>query len=888
MGTSVRVEEDLHLVDRAVRAPASCAAVVVRSLTDPGTAPVTDPVRFSTQCDPARLVSRTAFHPDVDGVMSEVRGNRALVARAAAEAEGDCAPLAAGVVPWPRRGVHSTGGLRVAVDCGGAEVTAVCRGVSRHLPALLALSASSPFDDGGEDTGYASSRALQRPRGPAVGAYPDALSLEEYHRDISFLRRTGVVSGPGMMHYDVRPAVGAEGAVEIRLCDASSSTATVEVIVALCRALVRRESALVRSGAPTPPLPALRQRAATWKAARSGMEGDLLDPDDPDDPGPRPAGDVVVALLALLTDDLGEDRGRVSDTLRSILRAGSGAYRQRRALRRRGRTDDVVGLLVAETLDTVGLEDATPSSPLGLAAYEPSVVDDLGRSLGRSLGRGRGAFPGEAFWDEAVDASGAPRPASAPALEAMGRIGALRLRARLRESEEELTDRGVTFRASGTDRHLVFPVDPMPRIIDASTWRTLSAGVEQRMRALNAFLDDVYGAREIVQAGIVDMATLERAPGFRLVGRHVAPGRVRNHVNGADLVCTDDGRWQVLEDNVRMPSGLTFALAAREVVSHHFPEMLEATEREVGGVVDPSGALETMCATLRTAAPGVDPDRAHVVVASAGPDDSTYAEQSLIAEVGGFSVCTTGDLLVDADDRGTPTLWDVSGARRRRVDVVYMRMEEEMFLSSTGVDGTVLRGPFQEVLAAGTVAVANALGNGVADDKAIYARVPEMIDFYLGESPVLDQVTTYLCSVREQRDRVLDRLGELVVKPIDGYGGAGITVGPECTGEQLAVRRRELLTHPDQFIAQEVVRLSTLPTFDGFGVQRRHVDLRMFSHLRQPDGPGTDVEALTVPAALTRVAPAGSMIVNSSRGGGGKDTWILTESVEGGMSGEMQ
>ncbi|AHW63281.1 Glutamate-cysteine ligase, Gcs2 [Corynebacterium glyciniphilum AJ 3170] len=860
MGTTVRVEEDLYIVDQAVRAPAPCADEIVARLGDLA--------RFSALRDADRLISRTSPHPGLTGLLAELRRNRSLVAQAAGQVDGDCAPLAAGVVPWARRGVHSTGGLRVTVQCsdgssdGGGDVLAVCRGVSRHLPALLAISASSPLDDEGVDTGYASSRALQAPRWPASGAYPEAATMDDYRRDVEFLQHTRVITGPEMMHYDVRPARqvtdgDATDGVEIRLCDACSSSATVGVIVALCRALVSRENTLVQRGTPTPPLPVLQQRTATWRAARSGMEGELLDPSDLE---LKPAEDVIVALVELLADELGDDGGWVRDTVGHLLRAGSGAYRQRRTLRRRGRTDDVVGLLIAETLDTVGLEDATPRTPLGLSAYEPSVVDDLG----------------EAFWDEAVDATGTPRPVSAPALSTMVQTGALRLRSRLRASEEELTGRGITFRASGTDRHLVFPIDPVPRIITESTWDTLSAGVEQRMRAINAFLDDIYGDREIVRAGVVDLATLERAPGFRRVGRHTPPGRVRNHINGADLVCSDDGRWQVLEDNVRMPSGLTFALAARDVTCHHFPEMLDATEREFGEVIDPAGSLETMCTTLRAAAPpGVDPEHAHVIVASAGEEDSTFAEQSLIAGVGGFSVCTTDQILVDADDDGTPTLWDVSRTRRRRVDVVYMRMEEEMFLSSTGADGTVLREPFQAVLAAGTVAVANALGNGVADDKAIYAHVPAMIDFYLGERPALDQVTTYLCSVREQRDKVLDRLGELVVKPIDGYGGAGITVGPECTEAQLAARRRELLTHPDQFIAQEVVRLSTLPTFDGLGIQRRHVDLRMFSHLRQPGGPGTEVDALTVPAGLTRVAPAGSMIVNSSRGGGGKDTWIL-------------
>lgn len=747
-------------------------------------------------------------------------------------------------------------GLRIEVDCDAP--LAVGRGISRYLPVLLALSASSPWESS-TDTGYASSRYLRRRQWPTSEVYPAAATMDGYHADLEVLRRHRVISAPGDMNYDVRP-VGDGTRIGIHLCDACSSTATVGLLATLGRALVVRESALVAEGSPTPPLHDLQLTAALWRAARHGLEGELLDPRTLE---PRPAADVVGDLVEML--DLPDAVGRTVDQL---LRAGSGAYRQRRALRRRGSMDDVTGLLAAETLDTTGsgtLEDAAPTTTLGLAAYEPSVVDRLGAS----------------YWDEAVDASGEPRPASAPVLSEIVRTGSLPLRARLQESEEELADHGMTFRASGTDRHVVFPIDPVPRIIPADTWDTLAAGVEQRMLAVNAFLNDVYGDREIVRAGVVDPRVLERAPGFRSVGRHAPAGRVRNHINGADLVCSGDGDWQILEDNVRMPSGLTFALAARDVTRNHFPELLDVTEQETGIVRDPDGALETMCTTLRMAAPApVDPDAAHVVVATAGPDDSTYAEQAALARTGGFTLCTTGQLLVDADDHGVPTLWDVSDVsrpQRRRVDVVYMRMEEEMFLSSTGADGRALRDPFQTALAAGTVAVANALGNGVADDKAVYAYVPAMIDFYLGQRPLLDQVTTYLCSVREQRDRVLDRLDELVVKPIDGYGGSGITVGPECTAQELDERRRELQTRPDQFIAQEVVRLSTLPTFDGHGIQRRHVDLRMFSHLRQ-HGDGTDtVETLTVPAGLTRVAPAGSLIVNSSRGGGGKDTWILED-----------
>ncbi|MGO1912578.1 MAG: glutamate-cysteine ligase family protein, partial [Corynebacterium sp.] len=624
---TVRVEEDLHLVDEVARTLAPCADEVVERLGDSD--------RWSVSLDDCSLVSSTARHSGLDALVDEVRGNRLRVAQAAAVVDsGDCLPVAAGVVPWPRSAApvgsrehdirtrygllgrqRTTGGTRIIVECG-APVLDVCRGISRHLPVLLALSASSPFDANAEDTGYASSRLLGWRRWPTSGVFPPAATMEEYRADIAFLQETRVITDPGMMYYDVRPGgdTGEEaGTVEIRLCDAASSAETVGVLTALGRALVEREASLVAAGTPTAPLSPLQQRTATWRAARSGLEGELLDPESLRQ---RPAEDVVSALIDLLHTQLGEDAAWVRTQVHELLRAGSGAYRQRRALRRRGRADDVIGLLAAETLGTVELEDAVPSTTLGLAAYEPSSGDEFDSLYGAE------------FWDEAVDFSGEPRPASAAALRTAVGMGTLRLRSRLQESEEELNTRGVTFRASGTDQHLVFPIDPVPRIIGEDTWNRLATGVEQRMRAINAFLDDSYNDRAIVKAGVMDIGTLERAPGFRRVGRHAPAGRVRNHISGADLVCSDDGRWQILEDNVRMPSGLTFALAARDVTRTHFPELLAATEEALGEVVDPDGSLETMCATLRMAAPeGIDPSDAHVVVATAGTDDSTFAEQ---------------------------------------------------------------------------------------------------------------------------------------------------------------------------------------------------------------------------------------------------------------------
>ena len=440
------------------------------------------------------------------------------------------------------------------------------------------------------------------------------------------------------------------------------------------------------------------------------------------------------------------------------------------------------------------------------------------------------------------------------------------MRHRLRVAHGDLRRRGVTFRAAGGDGHVVFPVDPLPRRIGEAEWDRLAAGVRQRARALDLFLDDVYGPAEILRAGVVPRQVLERSPEFRgagELGRRVRPGGVRVHVYGSDLVQDAvTGRWCILEDNLRMPSGMTFALEARRMPQVPFPDLLAGAP----AVLDPSGALEEMCMTLRCAVhactTGVEPAEAHVAVATEGPDDSTWAEQTAVARAGGFTLLAPAEMVVDADDHGVPALWDISGhisgESRRRIDVVYLRVVESRLPDRIG-----------DAVAAGTVAVANAPGNGVADDKAVYTFVPAMVRHYLAEEPLLDQVRTWLCADPGQLAEVIDRVGELVVKPVDGYGGSGITVGPECTASQVAARREELRAAPERFIAQELVPLSTQPVLDG---GERHVDLRMFAHLR--DG-ASGVTASVAPVGLTRVAPGGSTVVNSSRGGGAKDTWIV-------------
>jgi glutamate---cysteine ligase / carboxylate-amine ligase len=319
----------------------------------------------------------------------------------------------------------------------------------------------------------------------------------------------------------------------------------------------------------------------------------------------------------------------------------------------------------------------------------------------------------------------------------------------------------------------------------------------------------------------------------------------------------------VLEDNLRVPSGTGYAIVNHRLLSKHLPEL-----QPPAAIEDADRAPQMLLETLRAAAPPRASDDPVVVLLSSGWEDSAWFEHTFLADEMGVALVQPSDLSV-CDGKLVRHI----GSDIQRIDVVYARMDEDMLLTSTGYDGAPLRPGLLGAITDGHLTIANALANGVADDKAIYAYVPAMIEYYLGEKPMLAQVPTWICGERAQRDFVLANLGDLVVKPIDGLGGSGVLIGPEASDAALEARRRELVTQPERFIAQEFVALSTHPTFDGEGLYPHHVDLRAFVHLRA----GTAGSASThiAPAALTRVASRGSRIVNSSYGGGSKDTWIL-------------
>jgi uncharacterized circularly permuted ATP-grasp superfamily protein len=481
-----------------------------------------------------------------------------------------------------------------------------------------------------------------------------------------------------------------------------------------------------------------------------------------------------------------------------------------------------------------------------------------------------GLFEGYAVppgtFDELFDSVGAPRPSFLRILGLLG-IRTCEDFARFQTlAERALLNQGVTFSvysdARGTEK--IFPFCLIPRVISAPDWSHLERGLEQRVRALAHFLDDVYGEQRMLaerpELREIVLGTKLYVPQLR----HVRPvGGVRIHISGIDLIRDQQGTFRVLEDNLRTPSGVSYVLESRIISKRVMPEIFEqARVRQVDHY--PARLAET----LRAVSPEA-PERSTVVVLTPGPYNSAYFEHTFLARTMGVEVVHPADLFVD-DDR----VFVRTTRGPRRVHVIYRRIDDafldpEMFRpdSLLGVRGLM------RAYAAGNVALANSPGNGVADDKAVYAFVPDMIRFYLSEEPLLEQVPTYVCSRAEDRAYVLDHLEELVVKTVDEAGGYGMLMGPQSTREAREEFRQRILAEPRRYVAQPRVELSSCPTWiaDKQQVAPRRVDLRPYI-LTGPQGPWV------LPGGLSRVAlREGSYVVNSSQGGGSKDTWVQRE-----------
>jgi carboxylate-amine ligase len=854
------VEEEFHLVDLKTRRLTARAPELLAELSD----------TYVAELQRCVVEMNSGVVDTLEGLNADLRRHRRILVDAAAKL--GIGVVAAGAVPLsvpaemqvtqtPRyRQMLADYQLlaREQLICGTQvhvgvddrdEAVAVANRVAPFLPTLLALSTSSPFWADGSDTGYSSGRTLIWQRWPTTGLAAPVSSAAEFDQLVADLVNSGVIADKGMVYFDVRPAVEAP-TLELRVCDSCPSVDTIVLIAGLFRALVEREVEGLRAGEPALAISAPMGRAALWRAARSGLEGDLVDVTGPCS---RPAVEVVTELVRLVRPQLQAtgDWDVVSELARGVLIAGTSASRQRRALRRRGRLTDVVDQLIEETAGNV------PDAAVAVAE-DPTLL--FGYHAQREYGDDDGML---SSYDEAVDTDGRPRPGYGNILRSVVGLGVAVLRAREGDVEQDQRAEKITFRVSGQSRAQVFPLDLLPRLVPSDEWAHLTAGLGQRAKALNAFLCDVYSDQSIIADGVIGVDALDRAPGFRSAGR-LSTEAVRAHVSGTDLVCDRAGNWMVLEDNLRIPSGIAYAIVNRRLLTKHLPEVQRP--HDIGDVDQvPSMLLET----LRASAPARCDAEPGVALLSGGWDDSAWFEHTFLADEMGVALVQSSDLSV----RNGRLLRHL-GADVLPVDVVYARMDEDMLLSSTGYDGAPLRSGLLEAVGGGTLTIANALGNGIGDDKAIYALVPKMIEYYLGEKPILAQVPTWICAERAQRDYVLDHLAELVVKPIDGFGGIGVVIGPEATEDALEARRQELRTQPERFIAQETIALSTHPTFDGEGMYPHHVDLRAFVHLR-PDATN-HVTAKVMPAGLTRVAAQGSRIVNSSSGGGSKDTWIRT------------
>ncbi|MCG7606165.1 MULTISPECIES: circularly permuted type 2 ATP-grasp protein [Mycobacterium] len=497
--------------------------------------------------------------------------------------------------------------------------------------------------------------------------------------------------------------------------------------------------------------------------------------------------------------------------------------------------------------DSNGSKPAGQRAATARRAKHQGVFDGYNR-----LGRYSEAF------DEMFDAAGNVRGPYKGIFAELAPSDASELQSRSEALGRAFIDQGITFSLSGQERP--FPLDLVPRVISAAEWSRLERGITQRVKALEMYLDDIYGEQEILRDGVIPRRLVTSCEHFhREAAGIVPPNGVRIHVAGIDLIRDDKGDFRVLEDNLRSPSGVSYVMENRRTMARVFPNLF-ATHR-VRAVGDYSAHL---LRALRNAAPTnvADPT---VVVLTPGVYNSAYFEHSLLARQMGVELVEGRDLFCRDN-----AVYMRTTEGERQVDVIYRRIDDA-FLdpmqfrpdSVLGVAGLL------NAARAGNVVISSAVGNGVGDDKLVYTYVPTIIEYYLGEKPVLANVDTYRCWLDAEREEVLDRIDELVVKPVEGSGGYGIVFGPDASEKELGAIAKKIRADPRGWIAQPVMQLSTVPTQIDTKLAPRHVDLRPFAV-----NDGNDVWVL--PGGLTRVAlPEGSLVVNSSQGGGSKDTWVL-------------
>lgn len=476
------------------------------------------------------------------------------------------------------------------------------------------------------------------------------------------------------------------------------------------------------------------------------------------------------------------------------------------------------------------------------------------------------------FFDEMFTPEGRPRPGNEAVVNRFAELSLDEITRRQQAAEKALLKMGITFSVygdqQGTER--IFPFDIVPRIIHQSEWAGIEAGLKQRVRALNLFIDDIYHDQKILRDGIIERELVLSAGGFRkeCIGLD-PPGGVWCHITGTDLVRGGDGRFYVLEDNLRCPSGVSYVLENRTVMKRSFPRAFDAAR-----VMPVSDYPNRLLQLLQNLAPPRR-DKPVVAVWTPGVYNSAYFEHSFLAQQMGIELVEGRDLVV-ADDR--VMMRTTTGLRP--VDVLYRRIDDDFIDPEVFRADSMLGVPgLMRAYRAGRLALANAPGTGVADDKAIYAYVPEMIRYYLGEEPILNNVETFLCWREKDLQHVLANLDKLVVKKVGESGGYGMLVGPHATPAERVAYGEQVKANPRDFIAQPTLSLSRVPTLFGDHFEGRHVDLRPYILFGE--------EIYVMPGGLTRVAlKKGSLVVNSSQGGGSKDTWVVSagETVQGGAS----
>ncbi|HBE68448.1 MAG TPA: hypothetical protein DDW52_09910 [Planctomycetaceae bacterium] len=470
----------------------------------------------------------------------------------------------------------------------------------------------------------------------------------------------------------------------------------------------------------------------------------------------------------------------------------------------------------------------------------------------------------EEFYDEMFDGGGHPRAGAKALIDCINGLPGDALLNRQKAIERALLQMGITFTVygdkAGTEK--IFPFDLVPRIVQAFEWRHIEAGLKQRIAALNAFLSDIYGEQRIVRDGVIPQDLLAKAKSFRpqCVGLK-PPNGIWCHITGTDLVRHSDGGIYVLEDNLRCPSGVSYVLQNRLVMKRSFPEVF-ADSRVMPVVNYPSKLFET----LASVCPNENPDP-NVVVLTPGIYNSAYYEHSFLAQQMGISLVQGEDLVVENDKVYMYTTYGLE-----QVDVIYRRVDDDFIDPRCFREDSMLGVPgLMDAYRAGNVALANAPGTGVADDKVIYAYVPDMIRYYTSDEPVLPNVPTYICERDDDREYVLEHLEELVVKAANEAGGYGMLIGPASTPAEREEFARRILDDPRNYIAQPTLSLSRVPTIVDDHFEGRHVDLRPYILC------GAD-DSWVLPGGLTRVAlRKGSLVVNSSQGGGSKDTWVIAD-----------